>query len=207
MKMYLSSFRLGDHPEQLSALFGANKMIAVIANATDDLQTNEERKLKVQREIEWLNALGLHADEIDLRDYFDKADKLKEKINEYGGVWVRGGNTFNLVRAARQSGFDKIILDKNKEKDFVYAGYSAGICFLTPDLHGIELVDEPNIIPAGYNSEIIWEGLNLLDFYIAPHYQSPDHPESPLVEKEVEFLKANNMPYKALRDGEVIIRQ
>src|SRR3989344_2420056 len=137
MKMYLSSFRLGDHPEQLSALFGANKIIAVIANATDDLQTNEERKLKVEREIEWLNALGLHADEIDLRDYFDKADKLKEKISEYGGVWVRGGNTFNLVRAARQSGFDKIILDKNKEKDFVYAGYSAGICFLTPDLHGI----------------------------------------------------------------------
>ncbi len=203
--MYLSSFRLGDHPEELVKLFGINRKIAVIANATDDLQNKEERALKVAREIEWLNALGLEADEVDLRDYFNKPEKLKERLKEYGGCWVRGGNGFNLVRAAQQSGFDKIILDKNRESDFVYAGYSAGICFLTPDLHGIELVDDPNVIPVGYNPEIIWEGLGILDFYIAPHYRSPNHPESSMIEKLVAYYEAHHMRYKALRDGEVIL--
>ena len=32
MKMYLSSFRLGDHPEQLVSLVGTNKKAAIIAN-------------------------------------------------------------------------------------------------------------------------------------------------------------------------------
>ena len=205
--MYLSSFRLGDHPEQLAKLFGKNRRVAVIANATDDLQTAEERKLKVLKEIEWLDALGLKAEELDLRDYFGKPEELRKKVDEYGGVWVRGGNGFNIVRAAHQSGFDKIILEKNEDKNFVYAGYSAGICFLTPDLQGIELVDDPNFVPVGYKPEIIWKGLGILKYHIAPHYRSPNHPESPLVEKSVEYFISHKMVYKTLRDGEVIITQ
>ena len=39
---------------------------------------------------------------------------------------------------------------------------------------------------------------------ILPHYKS-DHPESEDIDKEVEYCDKNNIPYKTLRDGEVMI--
>jgi dipeptidase E len=46
--------------------------------------------------------------------------------------------------------------------------------------------------------------LGFVDYSIAPHYRS-NHPESAMVEEEVKYLIENKMPYKTLRDGEVII--
>jgi dipeptidase E len=205
MKLYLSSYRLGDNPKKLIELFSDNKKVAVIANAmdfVDDLQREE----KTKHSIDELKNLGLLPEEIDLRDYFGKQKELSEKLNNFGAVYVRGGNTFILRRAMLQSGFDNLIKEKNKDPNFVYAGYSAGICVLSPTLHGLELVDEPNIVPQGYNQKIIRDGLGVVDFSIAPHYKS-DHPESGMVDREVEYFIKNKVPFKTLRDGEVIIKE
>lgn len=204
MKLYLSSYRLGNKPEKLIELLSGSKKIAVIANAmdfVDDLQ----RKEKVNQSILELKNLGLFPEEIDLRNYFGKQKELSQKLNNYGAVYVRGGNTFVLRRAMKQSSFDMWTENKNKDQDFVYAGYSAGICVLSRTLHGLELVDDPNIIPQGYNPKIIWSGLNIVDFSLVPHYQS-DHPESKMVEKTVEYFIKHKISFKTLRDGEVIIR-
>jgi len=67
------------------------------------------------------------------------------------------------------------------------------------------LVDDPNIIPQGYNSKIDWDGLDIVNFSFAPHYKS-SHPESGNVDKEVEYFIKNKMPFKTLRDGEVVIK-
>jgi dipeptidase E len=205
MKLYLSSFRLGNDPNLLSAIVGdKNRKAAVVANAID-FHTGKERSQRVRVEIEALSELGFEPEELDLRDYFNKSSKdLENKLSEYGLLWVRGGNTFILRRAMVQSGFDEAIRNLFAKDDIVYGGYSAGICVLSPDFHGIELVDDPNIVPKGYNSEIIWEGVGLIDFAIAPHYRS-DHPESADVEKEVAYYKKHKIPYKALRDGQVIL--
>lgn len=204
MKLYLSSYRLGKNPEKLVELFSRNKTVAVIANAMDFVD-GLQRKEKVKQSIMEIRNLGLLPEEIDLRNYFDKQKELSEKLNNYGAVYVRGGNTFVLRRAMAQSSFDKWIKDKSKDPNFVYAGYSAGICILSPTLHGLELVDDPNIAPQGYNKEIVWDGLDIVDFSIAPHYKS-DHPESENVNKEVEYFIKNKMPFKTLRDGEIIVR-
>ena len=148
MKLYLSSYRLGNNPNQLSELFSDNKNVAVIGNAmdfVDDLQ----RKEKIRQSILEIKNLGLFPGEIDLRDYFGKEKELSKKLDDFGAVYVRGGNTFVLRRAMKQSSFDEWIKNKNKDPDFVYAGYSAGICILSPTLHGLELVDDPNIVPTG----------------------------------------------------------
>jgi len=204
MKLYLSSLRVGNQPEKLVAMLGNNKNIAVIANAMDYLNDPTERKQRVEQSINEMTGIGLDAEEVDLRIFFGKNKDLASCLNEYGGVWVRGGNAFVLRRAMRQSGFDKFITEKVSDNNFVYGGYSAGVCVLTPDLHGTELVDDPSIVPDGYEKGIIWEGLKILDYYFAPHYRS-DHPESELVEKQVEYYEKNKMPYKALHDGEVIV--
>jgi dipeptidase E len=203
MKLYLSSFRLGDNPEQLNDLLSTNKKAAVIVNAIDD--TSEEiRKEKLEREITDLATLDIIGEELDLRSYFGKKVELKEKLSEYGMVWIRGGNTFILRRAYKYSGFDELLKEKFYDKDFVYGGYSAGICILSPSLKGLDIVDDPRIIPQGYKDDIIWDGLGFLNYSISPHYRS-EHPESAEVEKEVQYCIDNKILFKALRDGEVLV--
>lgn len=205
MKLYLSSYRLGDDPQKLVPLLSENKKAAVIMNATDD-DPEEIRKEKLQREFDDLIPLGITPEEVDLRDYFGKKEELREKISPFGMVWIRGGNTFILRRAMAYSGFGEIIKEKVTDKDFVYAGYSAGICILAPSLKGLDIVDDPHLVPDGYQSEVIWEGLGLVDHAFAPHYKS-DHPESVDVDKEVEYMTKNNIPFKTVRDGEVIVEE
>lgn len=203
MKLYLSSYRLGDHPEQLGAMLGENKKVMVISNAL--FSTDAERLAQGrEREINDLRGIGLDPEELDLREYFGKSKDLEEKLYGYGLIWVRGGNVFILRRAMRQSGFDTILRELAKSDDIVYGGYSAGICVIGPTLKGIELVDDPSIVPVGYESEVIWDGIGLVDFSFAPHYRS-DHPESAAIEKVVEFYQEHHMKYRALKDGEVII--
>lgn len=102
------------------------------------------------------------------------------------------------------SGFDVILKDLLVNDKIVYGGYSAGIDILQPHLHGIELVDAPDMVPDDYSSEVIWDCLGLLSYCVAPHYQS-DHPESADVDKTVEFYIQNHIPFIALKDGQAIV--
>lgn len=205
MKLYLSSYRLGNTPQSLADLIGKNKKVAVIPNALDFSTDIERRNAGVQREIDDLKFLGLEPEEIDLRNYFGKPEDLKTKLSEFGTIWVRGGNTFVLRRAFKESGMDNWLIGQKDNKELLYAGYSAGVCVLSPSLKGLELVDDPNIISEGYQKEVIWEGLDLIDFAFAPHFESPGHPETEAVGREVEYYKKAGVEYRALHDGEVII--
>ena len=205
MKMYLSSFRLGDHPQQFVNLVGSNKRVAVIANSIDFGGDTDRRKTGVQREIDDLTKLGFEPEELDLRNYFGKPQDLEKKLSEYGALWVRGGNTFILRRAFKESGMDQWLIRQKDNKELVYAGYSAGVCVLSPTLKGLELVDDPNIVSQGYPKETIWDGLGLINFAFAPHFESPGHPETEAVSKEVEYYKKAGVEYRALHDGETIV--
>ena len=126
-------------------------------------------------------------------------------MKEFDGVWVLGGNVFTLRRAFRYSGLDQILSEiARSNAPFVYAGYSAGSCILGPTLDGIHLVDPPELPAKGYQAQIIWEGLSLLPFSIAPHFKS-DHPESAMIDGVVEYFEARGLPYRTLRDGESIV--
>ena len=115
-------------------------------------------------------------------------------------------------------GFGVIDADKGKAKlvdsgviqymlqkdEIVYGGFSAGSCSAGLTLRGIDLVDDKDSIPAGYPSEIIWDGLGVVPFVFVPHFRS-DHPESEAMQKVVKFLSEKNIPYKTLRGGEAMI--
>lgn len=205
MKLYLSSYKLGDNPQALADLVGKNKRTAIIPNSRDVDTDIARREAGIQNEKDELSRIGLHPQELDLRKYFGKEEELRRKLAEFGSVWVLGGNTFTLRRAYKESGMDSWLRQQADNEEFVYAGYSAGICVLSPSLKGLEIVDSPNPIAEGYPPDVIWEGVGLIDFAIAPHYQS-NHPESEAVDKLVEYYKKNQLEYKALRDGEVIIK-
>lgn len=204
MKFYLSSYRLGDDPQKLVSLVGENKKVAVIPNAMDIPVEPEVRQAGVQREVDDMKKLGFEPEVVDLKNYFGKPEELKRKMSEFGLVWVRGGNTFVLRRAYKESGMDEWVISQKDNKEMVYAGYSAGVCILSPSLKGLEIVDDPKVVIEGYKAETVWKGLGVVDFAIAPHYQSP-HPKSEAVSRSVEYFVKNGIEFKPLHDGEVII--
>jgi dipeptidase E len=205
MKFYLSSFKLGNKTKELIRLMSGNKKIGYIPNACDYTNVDINRRNEVNKnDMAELSNLGLDVELLDLKDYFGKIAKLRKKLNSIGGVFVRGGNTFILRQAMKLSGFDVIFKELIEREDFLYAGYSAGICVLAPNFKALQIVDDPTDKPYKQIKETIWEGLGYLDYIILPHYKS-NHPESADVDKEVEYCKKNKIPFKTLKDGEVII--
>ncbi len=203
MRLYLSSYQFGNHPEKLAKLASGNKKATVIMNAVD-FGDKERKSQNTQNQIQQLVGLGFEASELDLRNYFGKEEVLEKYLREIGLVWIHGGNAFILQRAFAQSGFRKIIKEMVVRDQIVYAGFSAAVCVITPTLHGAELVDDPTIVPEGYEEKFSWDGLRLINYNVAVHYQS-DHPESADVDKEVAYFKKNGIPYRTLKDGEVIV--
>jgi dipeptidase E len=203
MKLYLSSYRLGDEPARLQKLVGNSAAKAAVSVNALDAARADVRAQFLRRELADMAALGFQAEELDLRDYFSKPD-LVEKMSAYDLVWLCGGNTFILAKAFRQSGFAEVLDKLVRANRLVYAGYSAAVCVLAPTLRGGDLVDDKDAVAEGYESGDIWDGYGLINFYPIVHYQS-DHPESPLVDKELAYVKAQGRPYKTLRDGDVII--
>ena len=202
MRLFLSSYRFSNQPERMLEIIKGKK-VAVIANAMDFLP-KEIRADKVEYEEAQLRALGLEPEELDLRKYFGKSKELEEKANEYDYFWVRGGNVFILRKAYKYSGFDNIITNLIQQDKVAYGGYSAGCCILAPSLDGVEIVDKADIAVEGYNVEIIWDGLGIINYAFAPHYRS-DHPESVDIEKMVKYYEKNKILYKTLHDGEAVL--
>lgn len=207
MKFYLSSYKMGspENQEKLKEMTKGKKNMAYIPNAMDWATDLERRKLSENKDFEDLKQLDFVINRLDLQDYFNKPEELKKELEKYDIIWVRGGNAFVLRQAMKLSGFDKILkelIDSNS--DMIYSGYSAGVCILGPSLKGLEIDDDLTQKPYGNDKDIVWEGLSVFDYVIVPHYQS-DHPESEMIEKVVEYYKENNISFKTLHDGEVII--
>ena len=205
MKLYLSSYKLGNDLDKLKELFPKNKKTAYISNALDFSEDLERRKKGEEKEIEELTKLGLDVELLDLRNYFGNKEELHKKIIEFGVIWVRGGNVFLLRQAMKLSGFDEILLEINKNPEILYGGYSAGAIIIGPTLKGIDLVDD-STINIYKDTELIFDGLNIINYVLVPHYDS-NHPESEKINEVINYLIKNKILFIALRDGEVIIKK
>lgn len=204
MRLYLSSFRLGDHPELLVGLAGEAGRAAVIANAMDDAPADVRRRA-VEGELGALAELQFRPAELDLRDYFDDPASLAGQLAQYAAVWVRGGNTFMLRHALSRSGGDAALAGALSRDALVYAGYSAGACVLAPSLRGLEAVDDASAVPRIYGTSPIWTGLGVLNYAIVPHYRSPDHPEGAACDRVADQYRAAGIPHRTLRDGQALV--
>lgn len=207
MKYYLSSYKFGDQVEHLKRLRPDNPKLGHINNARDWVGADPARARRHQEEeIAFLDALGYEGEALDLKEYFHQKEALQEKLNSLGALWVSGGNTFVLRMAMRLSGFDELFDDLKQREDFFYGAYSAGNCILAKSLKLIDHVDDPHNFPYAEISQPMYEGLSVLPYMILSHYDS-DHPESEAVAKEIQRCIDNKWLFKALRDGEVIIKE
>ena len=96
MRLYLSSYQLGAHPEVLAQLVRGDRRGWVVANALDGLD-EDRRRTDTERQFEALAALGLHAADLDLREH--NPASIRTAFGSPGFIWVRGGNVFTLRMA------------------------------------------------------------------------------------------------------------
>lgn len=202
MRLYLSSFGLGDRPEALVALTGGARRCAIIVNALD--HRPDARAAWLKKQTDSLTELGYEVSELDFRDYFGAEARLAERMRTVDAVWINGGNSFILRRAMKQSGFDTLIKHALARDEVVYAGFSAAAVIAYRSLSGLEITDDPIEVPAGYDADVVWDGLGLLPFALAVHFNS-DHSETESTDREIAFYEENDIPYRTLRDGEALV--
>jgi dipeptidase E len=202
VKLYLSSFRLGQDRDALRDLVARTGRAALVFNACDVFGDNRLRNLP--REAQEIASLGFECEELDLRAYFADFEGLRQRLATYDLIWVVGGNSFVLARAMTQSRFGQAAFEPLDDGRLVYAGYSAGICVTAPDLEGIGLMDEPDALPDGYPKDVRATTLGWVPWRIVPHWRS-EHPEAPLADLAVEYLLTNGLPFRTLRDGQAIV--
>ncbi|WP_338597101.1 Type 1 glutamine amidotransferase-like domain-containing protein [Saccharopolyspora sp. SCSIO 74807] len=206
VRMYLSSFRVGNRPDELLRLSGTARPRTALIHNADDYKSEVDRATSLRRELHELDDVGLDPFEVDLRHYFGAERELRAVLGEVDVLYVRGGNVFVLRRAFRHSGAERVVPELLCRDALVYAGYSAGPSVLGPTLRGVEgHVDDPSCVPAEYPEEPpIFGGLGVLPYAIAPHFES-DHPESAEIDRSIRYFITRHIPFIALRDGEAIV--
>ncbi|BAK70552.1 peptidase E [Aliarcobacter butzleri] len=124
-----------------------------------------------------LQKLGLIIDELDISTASN--DEINSKLKNNDFIYITGGNTFFLLQELKKTGADKIIIDEiNKGK--LYIGESAGAIVTSANVEYAKRMDDikkaPNLTE--------FSGLNLVDFYVIPHYTN--FPFEKTVEKIIE---------------------
>ncbi|MGV9823171.1 Type 1 glutamine amidotransferase-like domain-containing protein [Nocardia xishanensis] len=202
MRLFLASYRFGKHADRLAALVGAPGRVAVIPNACDAWPAAWSSA--VTSDLVPLRKLGYAPEVLDLRDYVGRPVDLERRLAEFPLLWVRGGNTFVLRAQFARSGADLALARLLAADALVYAGYSAGACLLTPDLHGLESMDDPREVPPTCGVEPRWDGLNLVERRIIPHIDSPTDPDG-FGDRLAADYRAAGIPHWALTDDEVVV--
>ncbi|SHE51135.1 dipeptidase E [Loktanella atrilutea] len=204
MRLYLSSHRLGRHTDTLLRLVGKRRNTLVVGNALDYIPAAARAVYTATTydPVAELNALGLPASWLDLRDFVGAPIRLHDQLSSCGLVWVPGGNAFVLRRAMRASGFDGVIHGLLAQDALVYGGASAGAIVTAPTLRGLDLMDDPTVGTWG-DEKISYEGLNLFPKSFVPHVAS-DHRDSAGADKAAAWLAEQGMPFVALQDGQVV---
>lgn len=204
MRLFISSYRAGDHDKELLELVGKIDKIAVITNAKD-YKTIEDRLIKIEDNFNYFRSLGLEPSEIDLRPYFHKSGAV-ELVAKHKFIWLAGGNVFLLRRALRYSGVDKYLNDAVRKNEIILGGESAGAIIMGPTLKYSEMdsdEDSPNYITDGYTQDILWDGLGFVGYVPVPHYKTPDYGNE--IDKYIESLEQNKIAYKTMTDNQAIL--
>lgn len=167
MKLYLSSYRI---PEFSTCANLFDKPIGelsglVITNAKEN-RSPEEQNRKFESLRHDLAGLGLAKIVFqDVRKLMRKADAA-DQLEDYNYIYAAGGNTFDLVKAITESGFEGPLRHFINEGR-TYIGESAGAIAIGPSLAGFNTTDEQK-------DASITKGLGLIDTIIVPHNDSLD---------------------------------
>ena len=122
----------------------------------------------------------------------------KEKLSEAKIVFISGGNTFYLLQELKRKNLIPYLKERI-ENGLLYIGESAGSVIAAPDIEYASIVDDKTLAT---ELDDYYIGLNLVDFYIVPHFE-----EEPFVESSrntVELYK-DKLDLKLINNKEAIL--
>ena len=121
----------------------------------------------------------------------------KEKLSQAKIVFISGGNTFYLLQELKRKNLTSYLKERI-ENGLLYIGESAGSVIAAPDIEYASIVDDKTLATELDD----YTGLNLVDFYIVPHFE-----EEPFVESSrnmVELYK-DKLDLKLINNKEAIL--
>lgn len=140
-----------------------------------------------------LQKLGIsNIENLDIRGKTE--DELHSTLSEKDIILVNGGNTFYLLKYAKESGFDKVVkklIDKGK----LYVGVSAGSYLACPT------IGQAHWKPQDRNDFGMTDlkALNLVSFLISAHFKES------IREDVEEGIRLTNYPTVCLYDTQAVL--
>jgi dipeptidase E len=167
MKLFLASLAINDqHAIELAKLVGKDQndiKLALIENAADTYEGSPEW---IRQNREMIQSHGFDVEIVDIRQYKESLDELKQKLAAKDVIWCGGGNTYYLRWLLNDTGVGNIIKDLVADEK-VYGGGSAGAIVAGPTLKHFETADDPTESPG-----VIYEGLGFTDSVVVPHFDN-----------------------------------
>ena len=168
---------LSKNKEIIKNYLQPNSNIGFIATASE----LEENRDYMYQDREDLAKMNYKVIEIDISKE-SKQDILK-KFKIVDSIFVAGGNSFYLL----QQLINKDVLQELKEfaNNKIYIGSSAGACIACPSIEYAQKLDQKAQAPLLSN----YKAMNLVEFYILPHYKSKEKYTKLADEIEKEYMK------------------
>ncbi|MFK3619663.1 Type 1 glutamine amidotransferase-like domain-containing protein [Pasteurella multocida] len=106
---------------------------------------------------------GAFIDELDLSTA--SLSEITDKLAKNEMIYVSGGNTFFLLQELTRTGAVQLI-QQHIQAGKMYIGESAGAMITAPNIDYVKYMDSPDQAPMLRD----FTALNLVDFYVVPHY-------------------------------------
>ena len=138
---------------------------------------------------------GYEVENFDVSIFSEKI--AKEKLSQAKTVFISGGNTFYLLQELKRKNLTSYLKERI-ENGLIYIGESAGSVIVASDIEYASIVDDKTLATELDD----YAGLNLVDFYIVPHFE-----EEPFVESSrntVELYK-DKLDLKLINNKEAIL--
>lgn len=167
-------------------LIGSDKSKNSVAIITTAAEGKENNKYSLLAEKQFLDAGLKDVEFVDL-----EAQSIS--LEKYNIIYVCGGNTFKLLKFAKEKGFYKDIKQLLDRGGF-YIGVSAGSIIMSPSIDIVNEI-EPDSNDVGLTD---FGSFKIVSFCVMPHYR-PD------VEEDVkEFENRYNIEVKRLTNNQAL---
>lgn len=161
------------------------KKAVIITTAASDKENNQYSQLALSQ----LKSIGF--DEIV---FYDFENDSRKDLSTYDVIYVCGGNTFKLMKFAKDFNFDKEIKLLLK-RGGAYIGVSAGSLIIGPSIKIAEEIN-PDLNEIGL---IDLDGFGITDVIIFPHY-------APEFEKDIKlFEDKNDVRVERIKNSQAIV--
>lgn len=157
MKILLSS-----NKEIIKEYIAENSKIGFIPTASE----LDNDRWYMEKDREDLVKMKFDVIEIDISK--EKKQEIIEKFNSVDAIFIAGGNSFYLLQQLKIKEVLQELIEFANNK--IYIGSSAGACITCPSIDYVEKLDDKSQAPLLNNCD----AMNLIDFYILPHYNSKE---------------------------------